>query len=67
MINAESQEFEDEQELDDEQEFEDERDYSYCWECTGYGDDYQYDPETDELICNCFDCPFNGSNRDWEE
>ena len=36
----------------------DEWEYDYCYECTGLGDDYSYDPETDDLVCNCFDCPF---------
>lgn len=30
-----------------------------CYECSGYGDDYYYDPETDELVCNCDTCYFN--------
>lgn len=36
-------------------------DYDVCYECRGYGDDYRYDPETDEWVSNCPDCPFN----DW--
>ena len=35
-----------------------------CYECTGYGDDYRYDPDTDELICNCDDCPFREGEQD---
>lgn len=35
-----------------------------CYECTGYGDDYRYDAETDDLVCNCDDCPFNEANQD---
>ena len=31
----------------------------YCYECGGYGDDYYYDEETDELVSNCDNCPYN--------
>ena len=34
-----------------------------CYECTGYGDDYRYDAETDDLVCNCDDCPYNPVNQ----
>ena len=34
----------------------------YCYECSGYGDDYYVD-ENGELVCACEDCPFN----DWDE
>ena len=34
-------------------------DYDWCYECGGYGDDYSYDPETDELVSNCDSCPHN--------
>ena len=37
----------------------------YCYECTGYGDDYYYDEETHDLVCACYDCPYNDSN--WED
>lgn len=42
-------------------------DYDWCYECTGYGDDYSYD-EDGELISNCDDCP-NNPNRhdDWDD
>jgi len=30
-----------------------------CYECTGYGDEIRYDPETDEYVYNCDDCPYN--------
>lgn len=52
----ESEDFNDE----DESEF----DYDVCYECTGYGDDYHYDPDTDDLVCNCNDCPYNPVNQD---
>ena len=38
-------------------------DYDYCYECTGYGDDYYYN-EDGELVSVCDDCPYNESNRD---
>ena len=37
----------------------------YCYECTGYGDDYYYDEETHDLVCACYDCPYNDNN--WED
>lgn len=36
-----------------------------CYECKGYGDEMRYDPETDEYVYNCDDCPYNG--RDLED
>lgn len=33
-------------------------DLDYCYECGGYGDDYSFDEETGELVCNCDECPF---------
>ena len=36
-----------------------------CYECTGYGDEIRYDPETDEYVYNCDDCPYSG--RDLED
>ncbi len=38
-------------------------DYDYCYECTGYGDDY-YINEDGELVCRCDECHYNDSNRD---
>lgn len=35
----------------------------YCYECTGYGDDYYVDEEG-ELICRCPECPFNPARVD---
>lgn len=35
-----------------------------CYECTGYGDDYYYDEDLDELVCACDDCPYNGRNQE---
>lgn len=29
----------------------------FCYECTGYGDDYYIDDDG-ILICSCDDCPF---------
>lgn len=33
--------------------------YDYCYECSGYGDDYYFD-EDGELVSACEECPFNG-------
>lgn len=30
----------------------------YCYECTGYGDDYYIDDDG-ELVCRCSECTFN--------
>ena len=54
--SIESEDFDNEDEL--------EFDYDVCYECTGYGDDYRYDAETDDLVCNCDDCPYNPVNQD---
>lgn len=35
-----------------------EDDSDYCYECTGYGDDYSVDSEGN-FISNCDNCPFN--------
>lgn len=40
-------------------------DYNFCYECTGYGDDYYYDADLDDLVCACDDCPHNENN--WED
>ena len=40
--------------------------YDYCYECTGYGDDYYIDDDG-ELVCACMECPFNPSNDDYYE
>lgn len=37
----------------------------YCYECTGYGDDYYYDEELNDYVCACDDCPHNDNN--WED
>ena len=42
-------------------------DWDYCYECTGYGDDYYVDDDG-ELICRCKECPFNPArNDDWDD
>lgn len=33
-------------------------DPDYCYECSGYGDDWYYSAEIDDLVCACDDCPF---------
>ena len=38
----------------------------HCYECTGYGDDYYYDAETDRYVKACDDCPYNGRDEDDE-
>lgn len=42
-------------------------DYEYyndiCYECGGYGDDYYYDEELDELVCRCGTCWVNELNQ----
>lgn len=40
--------------------------YDYCYECTGYGDDYSVD-DNGELVCNCDDCSLNPRNQDDDE
>lgn len=35
----------------------------YCYECSGYGDDYSVD-ENGELVCNCLTCPFGGYDEE---
>ena len=39
----------------------------YCYECTGYGDDYYTDPETGESKCYCLECPYASWNRDGDD
>lgn len=36
-----------------------------CYECTGYGDNYE-ESEDGELICRCSTRSFN-TDREWEE
>ena len=38
----------------------------YCYECTGYGDDY-YTDEDGDLACHCPECLFNPFNKEEEE
>lgn len=35
----------------------------YCYECSGYGDDYYVDDDG-ELVSNCETCPFNSANAE---
>lgn len=37
----------------------------YCYECTGYGDDYYYDEELEEYVSACDKCVHNEAN--WED
>lgn len=42
-------------------------DYDYCYECTGYGDDYYVD-DNSELVSACDDCIHNPCAKDpWDE
>lgn len=42
-------------------------DYNYCYECTGYGDDYYVD-DNGELVSACDDCIHNPCAEDpWDE
>lgn len=36
----------------------------YCYECTGYGDDYYIDDDG-EMVRSCDTCPHN--HRNWED
>ena len=38
----------------------------YCYECTGYGDDYYIDDDG-ELVKFCDKCPFNDLNDEEDE
>ncbi len=40
--------------------------YDYCYECTGYGDDY-YTDENGDLVCCCPECLFNPFKEEDEE
>lgn len=46
-----------------EEEFEDD---DYCYECSGYGDDYYVDDDG-ELVCRCPECSMNPYNNDLDE
>ena len=62
---TEEQQKERQNELEDfDDEDESEFDYDVCYECAGYGDDYHYDPDIDDFVCNCNDCPYNPVNQD---
>ena len=37
--------------------------YDYCYECSGYGDDYYMD-EDGELVCRCPECTMNPNSCD---
>lgn len=54
-------------EEEDEEDYDPWDDYDWCYECTGYGDDYRYD-EDGELVSNCDDCPHNPNRSDdWDD
>lgn len=42
-------------------------DYDYCYECTGYGDDYYLD-DNGEWVSACSDCIHNPArDDDWDD
>lgn len=49
---------------DDDYYYDDDDEWDYCYECTGYGDDFYID-EDGELVCRCSECAMNPSN--WED
>lgn len=40
-----------------------EDDFDWCYECTGYGDDY-YQDENGDLVSSCPTCPHNPHRED---
>ena len=56
-------EFLEEEDWDNFREDDDWDDSDYCYECSGYGDDY-YEDENGELVCRCPECLFNPANED---
>jgi hypothetical protein len=38
-------------------------DYEYCYECSGYGNDYYVD-DNGELVCYCPECLLNPNRVD---
>lgn len=49
---------------DDDDYCDDDEEWDYCYECTGYGDDYYIDEEG-ELICRCPECLLNPISYDY--
>lgn len=41
-------------------------DFDYCYECSGYGDDY-FVNDDGELECFCAQCPHNPNNQDADD
>ena len=39
----------------------------YCYECSGYGDDYGFDEKTGEWESKCKDCPLNSLNNEEDD
>lgn len=66
--NCESQEEDNNMDNDyEEDDYDPWDDYDWCYECTGYGDDYSYD-EDGELVSNCDNCPNNPNRHDpWDD
>lgn len=38
-------------------------DDDYCYECTGYGDNY-YEDKKGNLVCRCSGCPMNSDEEE---
>lgn len=40
----------------------------YCYECTGYGDDWYFDVEKDQWVSACDGCPYDKTFDDeWDD
>lgn len=50
---------------DDDDDCEDDDEWDYCYECSGYGNNY-YEDEDGELVWHCPKCIMN-PNLDWYE
>ena len=69
LFSVEDSEFDEEIDVDDDYDHNEDYwdNYDYCYECTGYGDDYYFDEETGEWESACEDCPHNPANNDWND
>lgn len=68
MSEATYDDYENKYDCDEEYEHDFFEDFDWCYECTGYGDDYFINDEG-ELECACPTCPHN-TNRyddDWDD
>lgn len=54
-------------EIEDDDYDDEDDDWDYCYECSGYGDDYYFDDDG-EMQCRCDECPFNPYRPDdWDD